>query len=67
MVVRIDYGKLRCDFYEGKHIGFFPNEGGIDIFIEGSKSSITVGVEQGFDVHIYLMNNQGKTIDKISI
>ncbi len=73
MVVRIDYGDGRSDFYEGEHVGFFPWERttghatdakGTDILIEGKKGSITIGVEKGLDVNIYLMNDQGKTIEK---
>ena len=67
-----DHGK-HVNFYEGNHIGFHPEgatcKDGVIIVIEGrnGKDCVTLEIGEKSDSQIYLMNNQGKTIEKILI
>ena len=76
MVVKIvhDSGK-HYNLHEGAHIGFHPKgnlwEDGVTVVVEGRGAagidSITIEIEKGSNTKIFLMNNQGKTIEKIYV
>lgn len=72
MIVKVisDKGK-HVNFYEGSHVGFYPKgarwEDGLTIIVEGRKDSVTVEIDKGTDTQIYLMNDQGKTVEKIFV
>jgi len=72
MIVKVftEKGK-HVNFYEGNHVGFHPKgtrwEDGLTIIVEGRKDSVTVEIDKGTDTQIYLMNDQGKTVEKIFV
>lgn len=72
MIVKIvtEDGK-HWNLYEGTNVGLHPKGGnwddGVDIYIEGSNNSVGIEVEKGSNTQIYLMNDQGKTVDSIYV
>ena len=74
MVVRLNqYSGKHVNFYEGTHVGVHPKgttwEKGLTVIVEGrnGKDCVTVEIEEGSNTQIYLMNDQGKTIEKIFV
>jgi len=72
MIVRVNFDKGKhVNFYEGSHVGFHPKgvkwEDGVTIVVEGRKDSVTIEVDKKSDTQIFLMNDQGKTIEKIFV
>jgi len=76
MIVKVE--RRGCvNYYEGDHVGFHshikvPTADGneLDIFrviVEGRKNCIEIELEYNEDVRIFLMNDQGKTIDSVYI
>ena len=70
MIVRVETGnKKHVNFYEGEHIGFHPvgkdYKDGLTVIVEGKKTGVTIEVEKDSNTRIFLMNNQGKTIESI--
>lgn len=74
MIVKIicDRGK-HYNLYEGSHIGLHPKgttwEKGLTLVVEGrnGKDCVTIEVDEGKDTQLYLMNNEGKTVEKIFV
>jgi len=72
MLIRVeqDDGK-HINFYEGSHVGFHPEgnkmENGVTIIVEERKNSVTLNIEKGSKTRIFLMNDQGRTIEKVYI
>jgi len=74
MIVKIvcDKGK-HYNLYEGSHVGFHPKgstwEDGLTVVVEGQngKDCVTIEVEAEQDTQIYLMNDRGKTVEKIFV
>jgi len=74
MVVRIDNG-YTSNFYEGGHIGIHElktpegKKTGISIVIEGmsGQNCLTIELDNNEQTWVFLMNSQGKTIEKIFI
>ena len=74
MIVRIDHEKGKhVNFYEGTHVGFHPKKAiwkdGLTVVVEGKngKDCVTIEIEPGSNTRIFLMNGQGKTIEKIYV
>jgi len=75
MIVRIDHEKGKhINFYEGSHVGFHPKgprwEDGLTIVVEGRNGKDCVTIEitsDDVDARIFLMNDQGKTVEKIFV
>ena len=73
MVVRVEQShEKHINFYEGNHIGFHPNwnpeakkeeDRLFGIVIEGVKDSLTISLLYDGATRIFLMNEQGKTIE----
>lgn len=74
MIVKIvcDKGKHN-NLYEGNHVGFHAKgstwKEGVTVVVEGrnGKDCVTIEVEKGSDTQLYLMNDQGKTVEKIFV
>jgi len=74
MIVKIVHNKGKhYTLYEGSVIGFHPKGSiwgkGLTITVEGrnGRDCITVEIDEGSDTQIYLMNDQGKTVEKIFV
>lgn len=75
MIVRIDHEKGKhINFYEGTHVGFHPKgvtwEEGLTVVVEGrnGKDCITIEITaDDKDARIFLMNDLGKTVEKIFV
>lgn len=74
MIVKIvcDTGK-HYNLYEGSHVGLHPKgptwKDGLVIVVEGrnGKDCVTIEVDKKSDTQIYLMNNEGKTVEKVFV
>lgn len=74
MIVKVvhDEGK-HFNFYEGNHIGFHPKgklwKDGVTIVAEGrnGKDCVTVEIDKGSNTQIFLMNDQGKTVERMYV
>lgn len=81
MVVRIEHdNRKHINFYEGSHVGFHPKgitkkgaswdkKQGLVVIVEGrnGKDCVTIEIEGESETLIYLMNDQGKTVEKIFV
>ena len=74
MIVKMNYDKGKhVNFYEGNHVGFHPKgatwEEGLTVVVEGrnGKDCVTIEVDEGGDTQLYLMNNEGKTVEKVFV
>lgn len=74
MIVKIMHDKGKhYNLYEGNHVGFHPKgttwEKGLTVVVEGQngKDCVTVEIDEKSDTQIYLMNDRGKTVEKISV
>lgn len=74
MVVRIDCDKKKhINFYEGNCVTMDYKEGTpgkkdiLTLVVEGRKDSVTVEIREGQESSIYIMNDQGKTIERTFI
>lgn len=70
MVVRIVHDDGKHDsFYEGSHITFHISGGGVEVVVERHKDKepVTIGIDRDSNTQIYLMNDQGKTVEKIFV
>ena len=58
-------------FYEGAFIGICPKEhrweDGVTIQVDGRTNSVTLEIEKGDSTQVYLMNDQGKTVETLYI
>ena len=74
MIVKIIHDKGKhVNLYEGNHVGFHPKgvrwENGLTVVVEGQggKDCVTIEIDEGSNTQIYLMNDRGKTVEKILI
>ncbi len=74
MIVKIIHNKGKhYNLYEGSHVGFHPKgknwEGGLTVVVEGrnGKDCVTVEIDKGSDTQLFLMNDQGRTVEKIFV
>jgi hypothetical protein len=70
MVVKVIKGSHH-NLYEGSHVGFHAIgehwEDGVSIVVESPKESTTIEVAGHSDTQIFLMNDSGKTIERMSV
>ena len=68
MIVRIIEDDKHDNFYEGNRVGFHEDSGEfLTVIVENNKDSLTIEVEKNKNIRIFIMNNEGKTINKINI
>ena len=74
MVVKISFnGGKHYNFFAGTHVGFHPRgstwKEGLDIVVEGGqgKECANIPIDAESNTQIYLMNDLGKTIEKIFV
>ncbi len=71
MIVRVIKEDKYDSFYEGDYVNFHEGinqaeseKEFLEIRIESAKNSITIEIEKNKDIKVFIMNDNGKTIEK---